>query len=62
MNQENREINLRVERVLIDYNKHLSRGKVEQGWDYFLFVCLFVFETELVDRRDKIFVYWIMLV
>ena len=41
MNQENCEINLKVERVLIDYNKHLSRAKVEQGWDYF-FVYLFL--------------------
>ena len=37
MNQENREINLRVERVLIDYDKHLSRATDELGWHCFFF-------------------------
>ena len=52
MNQENREINLRVERVLIDYNKHLSRATDELGWH-----CFFFFGgggEELVDGNDKI--------
>ena len=42
MNQENRELNLRVERVLIDYNKHLSRATDELGW-YCFFVLFFFF-------------------
>ena len=52
MNQENREINLRVERVLIDYNKHLSRVTDELGWDCFVLFCFF--EEELEDGNDKI--------
>ena len=59
MNQENREINLRVERVLIDYNKHLSRVTDELGWHCFFF---FFFEEELEDGNDKISLCWIMLV
>ena len=53
MNQENRELNLRVERVLIDYNKHLSRATDELGWHCF-FVFFFFSEKELVDGNDKI--------
>ena len=58
MNQENRELNLRVERILIDYNKHLSRATDELEWHCFVFF----FEKELVDGNDKISVCWIMLV
>ena len=50
MNQENRELNLRVERILIDYNKHLSRATDELEWHCFVFF----FEKELVDGNDKI--------
>ena len=53
MNQENREINLRVERVLIDYNKHLSRATDELGWHCFFLFFVF-FEEELEDGNDKI--------
>ena len=55
MNQENREINLRVERVLIDYNKHLSRATDELGWHcFFVFFFFWGGGEELVDGNDKI--------
>ena len=51
MNQENREINLRVQRVLTDYNKHLSRA-TDMDCIVFFF---FFFEEELSDDSDQIY-------
>ena len=56
MKQENREINLRVQRVLTDYNKHLSRAT---DMDCIVF---FFFEEELSYDSDQIYVRWIMLI
>ena len=50
MNQENCEINLRVQRVLTDYNKRLSRAT---DMDYIVF---FFFEEGLSDDSDQIYV------
>ena len=61
MNQENREINLEVERILIDYNEYLSRA-TEEDVIYIYFFFFFFFEKELVDGSDQIYIYWIMLV
>ena len=58
MNQENREINLRVQRVLTDYNKHLSRA-TDMDCIVFFF---FFFEEELSDDSDQIYARWIMLI
>ena len=55
MNQENREINLRVQRVLTDYDKHLSRAT---DMDYIVFF----FEEGLSDDSHQIYVRWIMLI
>ena len=53
MNQENREINLRVQRVLTDYNKHLSRAT---DMDCIASSSFFFFEEELSDDSDQIYV------
>ena len=55
MNQENREINLEVERILIDYNEYLSRATEEDV--IYIFFFLFFFEKELVDGSDQIYIY-----
>ena len=52
MNQENREINLEVERILIDYNEYLSRATEED-----VIYIFFFFEKELVDGSDQIYIY-----
>ena len=63
MNQENREINLEVERILIDYNEYLSRATEEDViyiyiYIYFFFFFFFFFsEKELVDGSDQIYIY-----
>ena len=51
MNQENREINLRVQRVLTDYNKHFIKSD-----GYGLHSFFFFFEEELSDDSDQIYV------
>ena len=56
MNQENREINLEVERILIDYNEYLSRA-TEEDVIYIYFFFFFFFEKELVDGSDQIYIY-----
>ena len=56
MNQENREINLEVERILIDYNEYLSRA-TEEDVIYIFFFFFFFFEKELVDGSDQIYIY-----
>ena len=63
MNQENREINLEVERILIDYNEYLSRATEEDViYIYihiyiYIFFFFFFFEKELVDGSDQIYIY-----
>ena len=59
MNHENREINLEVERILIDYNEYLSRATEEDViYIYiFFFFFFFFFEKELVDGSDQIYIY-----
>ena len=49
VNQENCKINLRIERVLIDYKNYLSRATDEDG--------IVFFQKELVDISDQIYVY-----
>ena len=56
MNQENRGINLEVERILIDYNEYLSRA-TEEDVIYIYFFFFFFFEKELVDGSDQIYIY-----
>ena len=56
MNQENREINLEVERILIDYNEYLSRA-TEEDVIYIYIFFFFFFEKELVDGSDQIYIY-----
>ena len=41
MNQENREINLEVERILIDYNEYLSRATEEDVIYIYIFFLFF---------------------
>ena len=64
MNQENREINLEVERILIDYNEYLSRATEEDVIYIYIYIYIFFFffEKELVDGSDQIYIYRIMLV
>ena len=63
MNQENREINLEVERILIDYNEYLSRATEEDVIYIYIYIFFFFFfEKELVDGSDQIYIYWTMLV
>ena len=51
MNQENCEINLRVRRVLTDYNKNLSRATNKDG------IIFFFGEGISDDGNDQIYVY-----
>ena len=60
MNQENREINLEVERILIDYNEYLSRATEEDVIYIYIYIFFFFFffsEKELVDGSDQIYIY-----
>ena len=58
MNQENREINLEVERILIDYNEYLSRATEEDVIYIYIYIFFFLFfEKELVDGSDQIYIY-----
>ena len=59
MNQENREINLEVERILIDYNEYLSRATEEDVIYIYIYIYIFFFffEKELVDGSDQIYIY-----
>ena len=57
MNQENREINLEVERILIDYNEYLSRATEEDVIYIYIYIFFFFFfEKELVDCSDQIYI------
>ena len=57
-NQENREINLEVERILIDYNEYLSRATEEDVIYIYIYIFFFFFfEKELVDGSDQIYIY-----
>ena len=60
MNQENRAINLEVERILIDYNEYLSRATEEDVIYIYIYIFFFFFffsEKELVDGSDQIYIY-----
>ena len=59
MNQENREINLEVESILIDYNKYLSRATEEDVIYIYIYIFFFsfFFEKELLDGSDQIYIY-----
>ena len=62
MNQENREINLEVERILIDYNEYLSRATEEDVIYIYIHIYIYIFfffffEKELVDGSDQIYIY-----
>ena len=43
MNQENREINLEVERILIDYNEYLSRATEEDVIYIYIHIYIYIF-------------------
>ena len=58
MNQQNRGINLEVERILIDYNEYLSRATEEDVIYIYIYIFFFFFsEKELVDGSDQIYIY-----
>ena len=62
INQENREINLEVERILIDYNEYLSRATEEDVIYIYIYIYIYIFiflffEKELVDGSDQIYIY-----